>query len=135
MTLEIFIYGTLLPEQPQWSLLNRYVADEGWEASVPGLLFDTGFGYPVAELSGRFDDSALVHGRCVHLLETTAHIALEVLDRYEEVHLGLYRRLEVTTSAGRRSWSYSLGPNAARHFTRLDPIPSGNWAQHLDART
>lgn len=131
MTSEIFVYGTLLPEQPQWSLLRRYVTDEGWEAAVPGLLFDTGFGYPVAELCGQFDDFTLVRGRCMHLLEASASIALEALDRYEEVHLGLYRRLEVTSINGQRCWSYSLGPHAAQHFTQLDPILSGDWVQHL----
>jgi gamma-glutamylcyclotransferase (GGCT)/AIG2-like uncharacterized protein YtfP len=131
MTPLLFVYGTLLPGQPQWSLLSRYVTDQGWVAAVRGRLFDTGLGYPVADLKEHTNPTYVVHGRCVHLLEATAQMALDALDRYEDVHLGLYERLEVTTSDGRISWAYSLGADATPHFSRLDLIPSGDWVQHL----
>lgn len=130
----LFVYGTLLPGQPQWSLLSRYAADHGWLTAVPGLLFDTGQHYPVAELwptkkSGQ--ESALVHGRYVPILESAAQTAWEALDRYEEVHLGLYQRLVITTTCGQSSWAYTLGPGAAQHWEHLEPIASGDWAQHV----
>jgi gamma-glutamylcyclotransferase (GGCT)/AIG2-like uncharacterized protein YtfP len=131
MTPLLFVYGTLLPGQPQWSLLSRYVTDHGWEAAVRGRLFDTGLGYPVADLKEHTDPTHIVHGRCVYLLEATAQMALDALDRYEDVHLGLYERLEVTTSVGQAAWSYSLGAAADQHFARLELIPSGDWAHHL----
>jgi gamma-glutamylcyclotransferase (GGCT)/AIG2-like uncharacterized protein YtfP len=133
MSVRLFVYGTLLPHQPQWSLLSRYVTDEGWEAEVPGVLYDTGLGYPVADLNGPFDSHCLIYGKCFQLLETSVRIALEALDRYEEVHLGLYQRIEVTKKDGQTSWSYSLGPAASHHFTRLEPVPSGDWILHLAA--
>jgi gamma-glutamylcyclotransferase (GGCT)/AIG2-like uncharacterized protein YtfP len=130
----LFVYGTLLPGQPQWGLLRRYATDQGWRTAVPGLLFDTGQHYPVAELWDKQESrqqTALVHGRYVPILESAALTAWEALDRYEEVHLGLYQRLVVTTTCGQSCWSYSLGSGAAQHWGHLEPIPSGDWVQHL----
>jgi gamma-glutamylcyclotransferase (GGCT)/AIG2-like uncharacterized protein YtfP len=134
----LFIYGTLLPGQPQWGLLRRYATDQGWTTAVPGLLFDTGQRYPVAELwpvqeSGKNSGqgSPLVHGRYIPILESAARTAWEALDRYEEVHLGLYQRLVITTTCGQSCWAYSLGPGAAQHWEHLEPIPSGDWVQHV----
>jgi gamma-glutamylcyclotransferase (GGCT)/AIG2-like uncharacterized protein YtfP len=128
----IFAYGTLLPGQPQWPLLRRYVTDLGWETKVPGRLFDTGLSYPVADFEpGRHFSTDQVVGRAFGLLDATAQIALAALDRYEEVDLGLYRRLEVTTSEGTKCWAYCLGPQALDHFMNLTRIESGDWVQYL----
>ncbi len=128
----LFVYGTLLPHQPQWALLRQYVTDEGWETAVPGRLFDTGLGYPVAD----FEPSQLspedhVIGYAFTLLHASAQSALTSLDRYEEVDLGLYRRLLVTTTEGTSCWTYSLGPQASDHFAHLTLIESGDWVRYL----
>jgi gamma-glutamylcyclotransferase (GGCT)/AIG2-like uncharacterized protein YtfP len=128
----VFVYGTLLPDQPQWGLLRRFVTDQGWNTSVPGRLFDTGLGYPVADFETDHllsDDQVL--GRAFGLLATTAHIALTALDRYEDVDLGLFHRVVVTTTEGTRCWAYCLGPQASDHFEHLNRIASGDWVGYL----
>lgn len=130
----LFVYGTLMPGQPRWDLLRRYAADPGWAAHVPGLLFDTGQGYPAArfdpETSGPGGD--MVAGYCVPLLQASSSIALGELDRYEETDLGLYSRIRVTTAqpSGTRCWAYTLGPTSPSHFPALHPIPAGDWAAY-----
>jgi gamma-glutamylcyclotransferase (GGCT)/AIG2-like uncharacterized protein YtfP len=132
----LFVYGTLLPDQPQWALLRRYVTDHGWDTAVAGRLFDTGHGYPVADFEpARLTVSApatdQVIGRAFTLLHTTSQVALTALDSYEEVDRGLYRRALVTTIDGTRCWAYCLGAHATDHFERLEPIESGDWIRHL----
>ena len=46
----------------------------------------------------------------------------EVLDEQEDTVLGLYRRVEVTTSRGVRAWAYEYGDGL-----ELTPIESGDW--------
>ncbi|MEG3598897.1 MAG: gamma-glutamylcyclotransferase, partial [Actinomycetota bacterium] len=58
---DLFVYGTLLPGDVRWPLLERYVTGEGRPDAVSGLLYDTGLDYPAAI----FDESAteLILGR------------------------------------------------------------------------
>jgi gamma-glutamylcyclotransferase (GGCT)/AIG2-like uncharacterized protein YtfP len=128
----LFVYGTLLPDQPQWALLSRYVTDHGWDTAVAGQLFDTGHGYPVANFEpANLSPRDQVIGRAFSLLHTTSQAALAALDRYEDVDLGLYRRVLVTTTDETRCWAYCLGTNAADHFERLIHIESGDWVRYL----
>ena len=43
---DLFVYGTLLPGDVRWPLLERYVTGEGTSDAVAGLLYDTGLDYP-----------------------------------------------------------------------------------------
>lgn len=135
----LFVYGTLMPGQPRWDLLRRYAADPGWVARAAGQLFDTGQGYPTAQFdTTRFNTAQStpagthITGYCIPLLEASSSLALAELDRYEEVDLGLYSRIRITTSnpAGTLCWAYTLGPAGPAQFPEMQPIHSGDWAAH-----
>ena len=116
----LFVYGTLLPGDVRWPLLERYVADSGTADRVRGHLFDTGLDYPAAI----FDEGveAWVLGRRYRLDAARLDEALEVLDIEEDTVAGLYRRISVTTESGANAWAYAYGTGLD-----LTPIPSGDW--------
>ena len=116
----LFVYGTLLPGDVRWPILEPFVADEGVADAVRGHLFDTGLDYPAAVFDPGAD--ALVLGRRYRLRPDTLDEALVRLDVEEDVVLGLYRRVEVTTEAGVTAWAYRYGDGLD-----LTPIPSGDW--------
>ena len=91
----LFAYGTLLPAQPRWHHLAPFVTDEGLDDAVPGTLYDTGQGYPAAAFGG----DSLIVGRSFVLVDDRLAEALTVLDEIEGAVAGLYRRVEVVTSA------------------------------------
>ena len=64
----------------------------------------------------------MVKGRTYLLAAERLAEALEVLDEEEDTVLGLYRRVEVTTSRGVRAWAYEYGDGL-----ELTPIESGDW--------
>ena len=117
---DLFVYGTLLPGDVRWPLLERYVTGEGTSDAVAGLLYDTGLDYPAAV----FDESAttLILGRSYPLRIDVIDEALRELDIEEDTVDGLYTRVEVTTQNGKRCWAYAYGTGL-----NLTPIPSGNW--------
>lgn len=103
----LFVYGTLMPGEPLWPALAPFAV--AWEeVTAPGRIWDTGHGYPAV----RFDDAAgAVPGVLVTLDPEALAEAIEVLDEVEEEGR-LYRRVEVSTSAG-PAWAYEwLGPTA-----------------------
>ncbi|MEY2973994.1 MAG: hypothetical protein RIR49_414 [Actinomycetota bacterium] len=116
----LFVYGTLMPGDVRWPLLERYVVDAGTPDRVRGHLFDTGLDYPAAI----FDEavSAWVLGRRYRLDPARLDEALEVLDIEEDTVAGLYRRAVVTTGSGITAWAYAYGTGLD-----LTPIPSGDW--------
>lgn len=120
MVTELFVYGTLLPGDVRWPLLERYISGEGTPDAVSGLLYDTGLDYPAAI----FDESAttLILGRRYSLRIDVINEALRELDVEEDTVDGLYTRVEVTTQNGTRCWAYAYGTGLD-----LTPIPSGNW--------
>ena len=96
----VFVYGTLLPGEERWPLLEPFAL--GWEAaSVRGALFDTGYGYPALVLAeGEGDENvAEVPGVVVELEPERLAAAVRLLDRIEgDGHL--FRRVEVQTRVG-----------------------------------
>ena len=117
---DLFVYGTLLPGDVRWPLLEPYVTGEGTSDTVAGLLYDTGLDYPAAI----FDESAttLILGRRYSLRIDAIDEALRELDIEEDTVDGLYTRVEVITQSGTRCWAYAYGTGLD-----LTPIPSGNW--------
>ncbi|HEX2065150.1 MAG TPA: gamma-glutamylcyclotransferase family protein [Acidimicrobiales bacterium] len=91
----IFVYGTLMPGQPRWRLLQPYAAS--WEpATARGRLWDTGRGYPAV----RFDPGGgPVPGSRVEVVPELASAAISAMDRVEGEGV-LFRRVEVATSSG-----------------------------------
>src|SRR4051812_42296043 len=92
----LFAYGTLGPADPVAADRAGWVAD-----AVRGRLYDLG-AYPIL-LDWDEPDTEWVAGhiRPVDRLELEGR-----LDPYEGVGVGLFRRVIVTTRAGREAWVY-----------------------------
>ena len=116
----VFVYGTLQPGGDAWDVLAPWATGAAQSATVPGMLFDTGWGYPAACFGP--DTPGLVHGVVVHLEPATRSEALAALDRYEGAG---YRRVVVAageTAAFTYEW---IGPRGG-----LTPLPAGVWPPH-----
>jgi len=114
----LFVYGTLRPGEVRWHHLEEFVVGDGVDATVPGDVYDTGLDYPAAMFGGE----SVIRGRVYELRPDRIDDALEHLDRVEGAVRGLYRRVEVTTSAG-TAWAYECG-DPSLLVTR---IASGDW--------
>lgn len=120
----LFAYGTLGPADP---------AALGWEPDrVRGRLFDLG---PYPGLVG-WDDpgSGWVEG---HVRAVSQHELETLLDPYEDVDGGLFRRLALMTERGRAVWVYvfarpvpagARGPLTRWDGRRLTSVPHGAQA-------
>lgn len=117
---DLFVYGTLLPGDVRWPLLQQFVVDDGTADAVHGLLFDTGLDYPAAIFD--VNEPSTVQGRRYQLRPDTYEEALRRLDVEEDTVLGLYRRVAVLTLSGVTAWAYAYGTGLD-----LTPIPSGDW--------
>jgi gamma-glutamylcyclotransferase (GGCT)/AIG2-like uncharacterized protein YtfP len=118
----LFVYGTLLPGEERWPILEPFVVGPGAPDSVAGTLYDTGEGYPAASFES--GDRRVV-GRVFRLDGGRLAEALEVLDEVEDAVLGLYRRVRVVTDAGLEAWTYQYGTGL-----QLTPIAGGDWVKH-----
>lgn len=116
----LFVYGTLLPDAQSWELLRPFVDGHGTPDSVIGELFDTGLGYPAAIVDAQ--SNTTVKGRTFQLIATRSAEALAVLDEFEDVTDGLFRRVVVATDRGWSAWVYVCGVGL-----QLTRIPSGDW--------
>jgi len=98
----LFVYGTLQPNHLRWPFLEPFVVAHG-PAAVPGRLYDSGYGWPVAS----FDDGpALVPGTLVDLDPARLDEALTLLDAVEASATDLLARITVTTTEGAAAWTY-----------------------------
>lgn len=117
MTLPLFVYGTLLADSPQGALLGGL---ERRAAYAHGHLYAMPAGYPALVPGG----DAAVWGE---LVAAPPDALLAVLDAYEGVHEGLYRRDVIDViSAGRtiRAWAYVMDRPEDRGGRR---VASGRW--------
>lgn len=116
MSDKLFVYGTLMTGGTQEALLGR---SSRTPATTRGTLWDLPAGYPALG-----PGAELVHGEVVEL----AHAAmLGVIDRYEGVSEGLYRRVLVDVQIdGRadRAWTYVMDQPRLRGGRR---VPGGRW--------
>lgn len=115
--LPLFTYGTLMSGERQSPLLSGL---RRIDARVKGRLFELNAGYPVMVLEGQ----SWVYGE---LVEAPGERRLAILDLYEGVDEGLYRRVRVTVSHHLRftpAWAYVM-EQAPK--TGCRPIPSGQW--------
>jgi gamma-glutamylcyclotransferase (GGCT)/AIG2-like uncharacterized protein YtfP len=113
----VFVYGTLRPGQPRWPALARFISepDATRAASVPGQLFDTGYGWPAAIFEGTSIDQVL--GVVVRLDPESVDEALLTLDAIEGVDSGLFQRV-IVTADGHPCWSYHW-PGPTEGFQRI----------------
>ncbi|HEV2781710.1 MAG TPA: gamma-glutamylcyclotransferase family protein [Actinophytocola sp.] len=100
MSDRLFVYGTLQPGATHWRLLEPFVSGSPRPASLPGVLYDTGRGYPALRLDS--GSGPVVRGWVVEL-RAPSDAALSAMDEYEGVE---YRRVRVTLSDGVDCWTY-----------------------------
>ena len=110
----LFVYGTLQPGRLRWPFLEPFALG-ATPATVAGLLYDTGQGWPAAT----FDEAAtdLIPGTLVELDPARAEEALALMDEIEETADEVFVRVAITTSAGRAAWAYHCatpGPGMTR---------------------
>ncbi|HWM07110.1 MAG TPA: gamma-glutamylcyclotransferase family protein, partial [Actinophytocola sp.] len=98
----LFVYGTLQPGASHWPMLEPYAAAPPRRASLPGTLYDTGFGYPALRLG----TGPGVSGWVVELIAPAA--LLSIVDEYEGKE---YRRVRV-----------ALGDELAWTYVWIDPF-------------
>ncbi|MDQ4133503.1 MAG: gamma-glutamylcyclotransferase [Actinomycetota bacterium] len=94
-TTALFVYGTLMPGQLRWPVLEPYaVATQ--PAHTTGRLWDTGSGYPAACFD---DENDHIPGVFVRIAPDRLADVILMLDGIEGEGV-LFRRVEVVTSAG-----------------------------------
>ena len=111
----LFAYGTLQPGRLRWPFLAPF-ATEHRAATVPGRLYDTGNGWPVAVFDGA---AGAVPGTLVGLADDRLDEALGVLDAVEATATDVLTRVVVTTIDGVAAWAY----DCARPDPAWTPIP------------
>lgn len=118
----VFVYGTLLPGEVRWSYLEPFVKGDGLFDSVPGILSDTGRGYPAASFDPDTSIGRRITGRTFEVRDDGREEALALLDEVEGAVAGLYRRVAVTTARGIDAWAYEYGGGLG-----LTTIECGSW--------
>lgn len=98
----LFVYGTLQPGRLRWPFLAPH-AREHRPADVPGRLYDSGYGWPVATFEAGAD---LVPGTLVDLDPARVEEALTILDAVEATATDLLVRITVATTDGTPAWAY-----------------------------
>lgn len=114
---DLFVYGTLMSGHAKAPLLG---ARPRHDARVEGTLYDLPAGYPALVLGG----TEWVHGEVVQEVDDAL---LRLLDHYEGVDEGLYRRVQVSLRWGLRArlvWTYVMD-HPERRGGKL--IASGRW--------
>jgi len=114
----LFVYGTLMPGEERWPLLEPLAAPDAPEAATAaGLLYRTPYGWPAAAFEPA--RPGVVPGLVVALRDPGT--ALPVLDEIEGTATGLFERRVIKTTAG-ECWAYHWpGPTSG-----FQPIAS--WA-------
>ncbi len=133
--LPLFVYGTLLPGQPNYALLQGYVMahEPAWFEN--GRLYDMGYYPMMVEQPGCIVKGAVLtlHPRTYEQIINN----LDSLEGYNPLNLAdsMYHRLpRVVKTANGRSlavWVYLV---QTHQVTGLEAIDSGDWAGHLTER-
>ncbi len=118
----LFVYGTLQPGESRWYELAKFVVDEGVRTTVPGMVYDTGLGYPAAKFTDAADGD-VIQGRVYEFDEAQIAAALTRLDEVEGAVRGLYQRVVVRTAAGPAAWAYECGDDTLL----VRRLPDGDW--------
>jgi gamma-glutamylcyclotransferase (GGCT)/AIG2-like uncharacterized protein YtfP len=103
-------------------------------ARIRGILYHTGYGFPVVDVEAE----GWVHGKLVTLNDPAAAFAM--LDRYEGVSddgFGLYRRIEVEAfpdneeSSAIRTQVYAVNPSQLHTIPGLERVADGDWLKYV----
>jgi len=107
----VFVYGSSMPGEPRYDEIKEYV-EASTRASVDGLLYDTGLGYPAA----KFEPGGEIPGFLLTLDTATADAFLREQTRLES---GLFVPVTVQTRSGvaATAWEW-IG--ATDGFPRID---------------
>jgi len=136
--LPFFVYGTLLPGQPNAHLWRRLVQEEQVASFAHGLLYDMG-SFPML-LAASPDRGSVICGR---LLTPKPDKYLEVLTRFDnlegynpdDLDASAFWRTEVnvclSNNRQRSAWVYLGNP---RYAEGLTPIDGGHWPSYAAAR-
>lgn len=118
----VFVYGTCMRGE------CRHHAVQGCkfigERDVPGMLFDTGYGYPAA----LFDPQCPVnvHGELYELACNHDAQFLQQMDKVEGVDFGLFDRRELHVK-NESFYAYEAGVELRRQIKDHQKIQSGHW--------
>jgi gamma-glutamylcyclotransferase (GGCT)/AIG2-like uncharacterized protein YtfP len=98
----LFVYGTLMPGRLRWPILEPF-ATAYRDATVPGTIYDSREGWPVAVFA---EGTATVPGVLVDLDPAWVTTALPILDDVEDTATDKLRRIVIATTDGARAWAY-----------------------------
>lgn len=127
-----FVYGTLLPGQPNFSVWEQEIMRMDTAVFSGGLLFDMGQ-YPMLVEADRGE----VHGRLIHVKPETYTTLLRYLDRLEgfdpdRPEKSIYRRVlkKIVIGNGQEveAWIYLGRPHLVGG---LEPVENGDWAAYI----
>ena len=115
----LFVYGTLLKGEFANYLLKNCILTE--YTSIPGTLFDTGYGFPAA--SSKIKGTSVIWGE-LYRLPVDKTTLLKTLDSYEDTSNGIFKRISITIN-GIESFIYVLKEPGI--FNQDLIITSGSW--------
>ena len=118
MISHLFVYGTLMPGRSRWPALAPWVGGGPVHDSVPGQLFDTGYGWPAAVIG----HGGPIPGFTVPLNTHLIRAALEALDKIEGTSEGMFRRVSALTGNRLEVWVYEW-PGSNERFVPIDTWP------------
>ena len=116
----LFVYGTLMPGRLRWPILEPFAVAHRL-ASVPGRIYDSGEGWPVAVFA---DSGDHVPGVIVELEAGRVAEALPILDDVEDAATDKLRRIVVVAADGTAAWAYHH-PHGVDGLTRIDAWHDG----------
>lgn len=130
--LPFFIYGTLLPGQPNAYMWGERIVTQDKAILTPGRLYDLG-DYPI--LVDMAD--GLVHGLVVTVRAAEYDTMLAELDMLEgcipdrpdeSEYMRVMRKVQLENGPAVAAWVYIAPP----HFTPTLPmVPDGDWLAHV----
>ena len=130
--LPFFVYGTLLPNQPNAHLWGQFVVWQAQARFVNGRLYDMGH-YPMLVAT----KGGMVKGMVVQVTDDAYEMIVKRLDALEgfkptQPEQGAYRRIEqvVHLENGRSlpAWVYVGSPH---YVVGYEAIEHGDWLAHM----
>jgi gamma-glutamylcyclotransferase (GGCT)/AIG2-like uncharacterized protein YtfP len=134
--IHVFVYGTLKPSEPNYSVCAEYVV-ESQPAIADGCLYALPLGYPAMTL-----DAGTVHGTLLSFTDVTILERLDAFERHDPTEFSVYapdQRLEHNEydrkqipvyNDDRRllgfAWSYIMTTAQAQQLGGI-LLPEGQW--------